>query len=664
MHLNSFPVKLASVLFVAPFLLFIYVHYFDLVGNFPAETVHPQYVATDSQLLDTLCLRSVDAHTAAETVLPLAQPLTDPEVAQLDDFPSLYYSALRAQIRAIDQVTPQEQRFLQGLMDQHKLQSGAYAGFLAAAQQRYPDCAGPRLPLMALHEAYWAAKSTAVAHHWAHLYEGGVFDQRAGHAQYGYAVPLLAKWITVLQGQQGPKHFIQVAWVVFALIGLVYMACYVWLLGAYPLVATVLLLYKVLLFSKLGADAILLAPGYHWSRELVLIVVPTLASLALLCRARTGAFGNVPAQLAYLGAALLLFLLDPAFLLVALACLLGAFGLTHLRALYHRLVATRRRILVVSAGILGVFTGLAYQQFSNLSYVLNKLVSGDYLLFAFDAKRYYEVLCISLFAVLVLVWTINVARRWMVAYFALIALASSTYYYITPDKFHYYKYLEYLLPLVVLVAGGVGKYAAERLAQRQWARALPLRRAATGLALLVLVFSAYRLVLSLTAANDVRLQDGRYYFNFRPAVVNGREMSGNYSDVMLDHLRSFPKNVDFDYLISPFDKYIIFLYDMHNGFGAPDMVSSLDSTHRLQAFDDMVLSKDEDKTILLDTTIFDLDARYGIHSGNHDLGKVAYASKLNVKSRLRAQDLANYVQQHCSAAGPAHGAWRVYRCRG
>ena len=60
------------------------------------------------------------------------------------------------------------------------------------------------------------------------------------------------------------------------------------------------------------------------------------------------------------------------------------------------------------------------------------------------------------------------------------------------------------------------------------------------------------------------------YFRAASFTINGRVIRANMSEPLAEHLRAFPASTRFDFMLSPFDKYVTFLYDRTNGFSAPD----------------------------------------------------------------------------------------------
>jgi hypothetical protein len=77
----------------------------------------------------------------------------------------------------------------------------------------------------------------------------------------------------------------------------------------------------------------------------------------------------------------------------------------------------------------------------------------------------------------------------------------------------------------------------------------------------------------------------------------------------------------------------------------------------------MITETDTPVYVLLDDTILNVDTRLGIKKNHPVLGGMHAASKLNLKARLRASDLAAELATHCKADDNlvAKG-WHLIRC--
>ena len=68
--------------------------------------------------------------------------------------------------------------------------------------------------------------------------------------------------------------------------------------------------------------------------------------------------------------------------------------------------------------------------------------------------------------------------------------------------------------------------------------------------------------------------------------------------------------------------------------------------------------------VLVDEAILDVDTRLGIQESHPEIGRLHLASKLNLKARLRASDLAAELMARCEvdeSPGERKG-WRLLRC--
>jgi hypothetical protein len=252
-------------------------------------------------------------------------------------------------------------------------------------------------------------------------------------------------------------------------------------------------------------------------------------------------------------------------------------------------------------------------------------------------------------------------------YFALVALLASLYFFITPDSFHFYKFAEYAVPAGVALAGFVvdrsGPWVRSRVAlPRRWLDG------ATALGLVVLAALASANLRRTPVSWERRLEDsfGVPYFRAASFTINGRVIRANISGRLADHLRAFPAATRFDFMVSPFDKYVTFLYDRTNGFSAPDLVAWLDSSGKLERTLRSTAGSERPVLVLLDEAILDVDPRFGVRESHSVLGSLHLASKLNLKGRLRASDLGAELMARCAVEESARATkgWRLLRCGG
>lgn len=87
--------------------------------------------------------------------------------------------------------------------------------------------------------------------------------------------PILQKKYQIWR-RPGPTAFVKVAWILFGIIGVAYILLLHLLFPENPFIVTIALLFKIFLFLSLGQFYMLLAPGYHWFRDIIIILIPYL----------------------------------------------------------------------------------------------------------------------------------------------------------------------------------------------------------------------------------------------------------------------------------------------------------------------------------------------------------------------------------------------------
>lgn len=645
-----------ALLFLAP-----YVALFPLVGAFPAEDVRESLPGT--ALGAMLCVPAQGDAAARPSPPTLAVDRGQaPAAAELlERSTSIYASGRSGALVALDTIDAGDERRLWTLAARGAFSGERLISFLQEAARYYPRCEAPPTD-RGVTEAYWAAKGAAVLHHWLFLYEGSLSGNV--HAQYGYAIPWTVREILAAASSLGPTSFVRLAWVVLAACGVAYVALFLHVFRGHPRLALLALVLKFFFFSKMGAFGLLLAPGFHWQRELVLLAVPTLLLAGASSGSAAGPSRRWRRRIAAGAALLLCFLAEPTFFLVAASCAAAAALWGNTRAIAGWARAHRRAsLLLLALGAAAAVAVLALQA-SNLAYVAQKL-RGDELVV--PAGEYvWQLLAVCAAAAGFLAVLRGRPERVLDGAFALVALSASLYYFVTPDLFHFYKFAEYAVPFgVALAASVVERYGA-------WARSRVARPARWQAAATTVGAAA----LALAAARDLgprpeaywerRIEDasGAPYFQAASYTIGGRVIRADLSERLARHLRAFPASARFDFLVSPFDKYVTFLYDRTNGFGAPDLVGWLDSAGKLERAVRSTAASERPVRVLLDEASLEVDPRLGIQRANLVVGPLHVASKINLKARLRASELAAELLARCAVDDdPAvRGGWRLLRC--
>jgi hypothetical protein len=647
------------VLFLSP-----YVTLLPFVGSFPAEDVRESLPG--SYFAETLCLpeRGVPGTHPGSALTPPAlkmeQGLAPMPGGLFEKSSSLYFSERSGEVLALDQVDEGDENKLWMLETQRSVSRARLTSFLEESDRYYPECAVPSID-RGLTEGYWATKGASVLHHWVHLYEGGL--PGGAHAQYGYAIPWSVREILQRSASLGPTTFVRLSWFVFAACGLAYIAIFLYLFRGHPRLALAALLLKVFFFTRIGPFAILLAPGFHWFRELVLVAVPAILLSGASSWSAVGPRRAWPRLVAAGAALLLCALVEPTFFLVAVFCAVVAVLWGNYPAIADRVTANRRFFLPLLVILAAATIAVLAPQHSKLAYIAQKLRGDD--LVVPTAKYASRTLVICAAALGFLLVLRGRPRNVLHGYFALVALFASLYYFVTPDVFHFYKFAEYAVPfgvaLAVFVVDRYGAWVRSHVAVPRW-----WLSGATAIGFVVVAALAAGHLRARPAEPERRIKDsfGVPYFQAASYTINGRVIRANMSERLAEHLRAFPAATRFDFMLSPFDKYVTFLYDRTNGFSAPDLIGWLDSSDKLERASRLTAGSDRPILVLLDEAILDVDPRLGIHEAHPTLGPLHLASKLNLKSRLRASDLAVELMARCEVdENPgAKSGWRLLRC--
>ncbi|MGA7965391.1 MAG: hypothetical protein WCB49_05830, partial [Gammaproteobacteria bacterium] len=490
-----------AILFLVPYVLL-----FRFVGAFPAEDANAKDVLPHVYFTRMLCSpgparngtagkagdepsqsrvpeRNGDSNDAPPEIRLLKGTIAIPKRI-FRDSRSVYFSRRTDRIVALDRIDWDDANQLWMLAMQNVVPMTTVNSFLWRARNYYPPCDVPILD-RGVTEGYWAAKGTSVLHHWVHLYDGSL---RWTHAQYGYLVPTVASRLLEWSSALGPTRFVQVAWVLFALCGMAYIGLFFWLFRKYPYVALLALFFKVAVFFRLGDFALLLAPGYHWFRELVVLTGGVLLYSFWGMPGPGYGLQRKRAWVVGIGILGLCYLTDPLFCMIAVTCAVLA-GVRVNASGIAEYARTRKQTFVWVVGALVVVCGvLMVLQASNMEYIADKLLHHNEGLFSWNPTYVAIVSAICLMAAGWLVLYCRTRGRLISSYFALITLISALYYAITPDRFHFLKFIGYSVPWFASVGVFMGDHWARREGAwwgkcRVWFR----RMAVSGMGLLSVV---------------------------------------------------------------------------------------------------------------------------------------------------------------------------------
>lgn len=634
-----------------------------MVGSFPAEDI-AESIPRDS-LNQTICLSNSRAEggydesypklkTSALTLNPISKRL-------LNISPSIYYSERQNLIVAIDRIDESTTNTLLALSMKGFFSRADVEDFLLNANNYYQECE-PVLSDAGVTEAYWSLKGTSVLHHWVHLYESSVSG--SNHAQYGYFTTWLSRSLLSQFNQEGPTNFVKLSWFVMYLFGITYLIVFMYFFKDRIKAASLSLIFKIVLFTYLGNFCLLLAPGFHWFRDFILLVAPIMfikffiknsefnLNLSLLRKA----FGCIAFVFCYL--------VEPTFFIVSILCLFAAY----LRNEYNFVAShfkkiNKRAILILTALVLTMIVYLVFLQLGNILYVLDKLINNNSGLFNWDLRFLITGFTVSCLAVWFLIFGSKGSNYLLHSYFSFIALFSGIYFLITPDIFHFIKYMEYCIPFFFMMGVLCFDYFDSKCSLNVGKKVKLYNSLETILSTSMIFLIVYSLI-STPSEWQLRIKDsfGDAYFQTKDYIINGRLIKADMSQDLFQHLNSFPIERKFDYIVSSDDKYLTFLYDRNNGFGTPDLVPWMDSQKRLN---DAIqkISNHKGSRVLLDKKLLYVNPSLSIQLENSLMKRINSASKLNIKARYRVSELASYLKENCTSISHVDRSnWQILRC--
>lgn len=649
--------------------LFPYAHLYEFAGRFPAESLVG--LPRSSRINATLCLDS-----ASNQVDPIARAThgqrREPEAptlelssgaagkygSVLDERETMFFSSSGNRLIALDVLPPGDRALLGSLVADGAIAESRARSFIDAADRHYsPACDVPRTD-SGITESFWAARGTSVLHHWAFLYEPSAAGSVGG--QYGVLVPAVAGALSRFLGPPGPTSFVQTAWWVFALCAVLYVLLVGYVFGIGNNATWVVLLAKAGLFASLGSFVILIAPGYHGARELTLMVPPAL--YVSWTRERERRLNRYVVVALSALTALLGFALDPQFFMVAALASLAALAPRGVAAI--RSQSRAAKVWLLCAAVVCLVVALAAVEpvvASKVRYVMDKLAKRDVTI---PSMKREHIGCTLGTAGLGLgLYLASLFRPGLVVrrYFGVVAAIVPVYFFAMPDRSHFLKTLEYALPLYLVIVLEVlrqPRLATIVSSMRGLSRRFPvINTIALACAVVIVVVT----VRSESTRPYLRTHDSRGvpYFSYGSHEIGGRHIEAHLSDETVLHLAEFPRDAKSDFVVSPYDKYILMLYDRVNGFGTADLLATLGSNQTQAEVVQTIMS--QGATVILDSTALEVNPRLGVKTSHSVLGTSANGSLFHLKTQLRAQSIATTLMESCVCVS-TQGRWRVLEC--
>ncbi|NQW45476.1 MAG: hypothetical protein HQ462_08740, partial [Deltaproteobacteria bacterium] len=507
-------------------------------------------------------------------------------------------------------------------------------------------------------ELYWAAKGTAVLHHWVHLYDGLL----GGRAQYGYLVPYLADSISRLYDNQGPTSFVRLAWMIYFCISILYSLFLFLIFKKRPLFAFVMVLITLYMYTKMGQFILLLAPGFHLQRATILLAVGLIWGKLYVTDLKR--FSNVIFILLLL---ILCYLVDPAFALIGYAAAMTSLILMK-KAYWWRTIFERRRniILMSLVGVIGFGCILLFS--SSMLYIQDKLFNGEPGLFKFTLVDYVREFC--LFGVVaVYTWVYRYTGSPIAIYSVIVAFFVSFYYLITPDSFHFKYQIICSVPFLGWVLISFTDYVHRFSTLNPGARIFGYRICSTdkfpnfskigvGFSITSLIVAIIYNVISVPNEFHLRTNyiDSSYLSSTKILNINGKKIDADLSDKAQRILNSYPIGYK-GITVSELDKYIEFIYGIKNGFDSPDLVSWIDSDKKLNA----LLRNTRGFIFIIDKEASYINLSKQLLYSHPILGSMAIASKIKTSGLIRVRDFTTHIEGMCSKIY-FNTYWNVFQC--
>lgn len=645
-----------------------------------------------------------------EGVTPSLNYMGNSKVADLlsDTSDGLFYSKTEHKFISLDDISGYDIALLWGQRLSGGILPEDLISFINESRNYYQACSTP--PIRAgFTEGYWAAKGSGPLHHWVHLYESTV-PGPTKLAQYGYTIPYISKFIANELNGLNPSNFVQIAWMLFCLLGLVYIILYLNMFRQIYFISCIFLMIKISIFYSLGPYYHTLAPGYHWFRELVLLGVVTIFIYNLdIMQNNTNNRKHQRHVIFYFisaGTLAILYLTDPLYFVISAFSIFSSLAVCYYSSLAHVIRNYKRLVIgcVLVAPLFIVY--FIYAHAAKFIYIIDKFQNSDFGLFSEKSYYSFYVNCIILICILITYRLIDRPKHILLCIFSVICAITSIYFYSQPDDAHFKKYIELNIPFFLLMANSLvfqititlqhlllpnGKdsnihdtpkspNAALGIYLSRYIKSLkhlinaiiykkhnnPYQGATLIICVIAYFASNQLFLLSGSPQLERNIYDdfGNKYFVSEIHSINNISIDANIDENIISHLSSYPVTLHADYVISNYDKYLSFLFGVRNGFDSPDLVAWLNSSKRYNDTLSHLLHKNSMITIVVDPWIMSIDPRNTLKSNHSWAGGLAKAANLNLKARYRVAEIASNVVNSCRQISndPHAQDWLIFEC--
>lgn len=641
-HIITIIISLATITWT-------YSSYAKYAGLFPAESIR----SSTEKYEEIKCNKKNITTTSDLRDLPhLELDSTEAEEqyrAALFKARSIGYSTEERIIYAVDAIDEADLITLKKITRKNQIPQAALEKFINQAANFYAPCPYSLSFEKEITSGYWASTEAAKIHHWAHLYAGAT--SLDGKSQYGYLIPNLANLLSNHSDSPGPSHFTSSAWWIFMACGLLYAlmihrlaACHGEKSG---LIATSAIIFKTAGFYTITPYMMLMAPGFHWFRELITLAI--------------GIITFIPSKKYRLAAITttfpILYFTDPTYFLIGLSAATITVVIKHKGMLQNWIKnADRKKILLISGICLTGTVALGLGASENIHYVFKNIANIDITLI-FTARHLgftwmYALILLLPCALAIKTITSQEKSEPIEHYFAFVMIIGLTYFATHPGQPHFIKCLEYGIPLFVIYSTKIikknhQKYAIITLA----ACTLTFLTPAFG-------FIPYKNEKTLSPYSDIS--------KFRTVTIFGRTGNLNINQETEKHLINFPHDVKHDFIISPYDKHLLMFGSFKNGWKNVDWTLS-GQTYRpeetMATIQEASLKKEREIKIIIDSTTLSIDMTSGIKKWATDFYAVETTlPRLGLKHRIQAFETSQLILRMCPRAERLNETWLMVSC--
>lgn len=656
--------KFFQLIFVVLIFLFVYFLRFDIVGHFPSESLVDLHEISIENTNSSPAYSNKNSTNFPEFVLD--NQLSLAFLREIDKSPNILFDERKNKLILIGPLEFKEYVLLEKIFIQDNSENNvdfsSIKSFKFDAKQKFYS--NP------ITEEYWASKGSSVLHHWMHL-----LDTDSVH--YGTLLRSLSDYISKYFEKNGPTLEVKISWIILFFITILYSFIFLKLFNNHVL-AYPLLLLKIFFFQKIGLFVLLLGPGFHWLRDLVLLLTPILF-IWLNNYYKNNIHNKKFTIIPYLkiSTALLLFFLlsisDQTFFSISLLSILIVFFVKNLQQIYLSFKQYIKYALVVIFIITATNYFFKIIPSANLSYVINLFIDNnnlivlnkDFILFLFK---------INILIVFYVFYLYSFEKdNFYGFYFSISSLLLIIYVISMPDRFHMDKYLSLIIPVFFYMLLSLKNIIYILFSQFSFFDKL-INRSMDSLKIfifLIYLATIFSLVFinmyqsykhtkpNLSELSLYSMFDKKIYLNVKDLEINGKFIKANISDSLSKHISSFPISQKYDFIISPFDKYISAIYKKSNGFGNVDLVRSADTSLKVKKFKSLINSKNS-SFVILDKNILDLNTQY-LWASVGEYRYLANSSKFDLKAQLRVANLALNLLDSCENLNENEN-WLILKC--